>query len=66
LCREAGIEALRESIGAKEVNMSHFKKALKRVKPSVSKDIFERYKDIENSYLQKARAGLKEIPTYLG
>jgi len=66
LCREAGIEALRESIDAKEVNMSHFKKALKRVKPSVSKDIFERYKDIENSYLQKARAGLKEIPTYLG
>ena len=49
LCREAGIEALRESIDAKEVNMSHFKKALKRVKPSVSKDIFERYKDIENS-----------------
>ncbi|MBI2106648.1 CDC48 family AAA ATPase [Candidatus Woesearchaeota archaeon] len=66
LCREAGIEALRENIDAEEVTMEHFKKALNRVKPSVSKETFERYKEVESNYLRRARAGLKDLPTYLG
>ena len=66
LCGEAGIEALRENIDAEEVNMEHFKKALNRVKPSVSKEVFERYKEVETNYLRRARAGLKDLPTYLG
>src|SRR3989344_1001039 len=66
LCREAGIEALRENVEAVEVTADHFKKALTRVRPSVSKETFERYKEIEGNYLQKARAGLKELPNYLG
>ncbi len=66
LCREAGIEALRENIDAVEVTMEHFKKALNRVKPSVSKETFERYKEVETNYLRRARAGLKDLPSYLG
>ena len=39
VCREAAINAMRESMEAKEVTLRDFKKALERVKPSLSPDM---------------------------
>jgi transitional endoplasmic reticulum ATPase len=67
VCREAGISALRENINAKEVSKKHFEMALNKVNPSVSPDLMEKYKEIEETYLRNAKAGLaKEIPNYFG
>ena len=67
LCREAAILALREDIKSKEVTKKHFDEALTKVKPSVAKDLMERYNEIEENYLRNARAGLtKETPDYFG
>ncbi|MEK6835324.1 MAG: CDC48 family AAA ATPase, partial [Nanoarchaeota archaeon] len=63
VCREAGILALREDMKAKEVSKKHFEIALKKVSPSVSPELMEKYKDIEETYLKNAKAGLaREIP----
>jgi len=43
LCREAALFALREDIKAKTVESKHFEKALKKVKPSITEDVFKRY-----------------------
>jgi len=43
LCREAALFALREDVKAKTVESKHFEKALKRVKPSITEDVFKRY-----------------------
>jgi len=67
LCREAGLLALREDIKAKEVTKKHFEMALNKVKPSIGKDLMERYQEIEETYLKNARAGLtREVPDYFG
>ncbi len=67
LCREAAILALRSDMKAKEVIKKNFDEALIRVKPSIAKDLMERYTDIEENYLRSARAGLtKEVPDYFG
>ncbi len=67
VCREAGILALREDIKIKEVSKKHFEVAVKKVNPSVSPELMEKYKDIEETYLKNARAGLtKEVPSYFG
>ncbi len=67
VCREAGLLALREDIKATQVTKKHFEKALKKVKSSVSKEMMELYKNIEENYLKKVKAALpKEMPNYLG
>ncbi len=67
VCREAGILALREDMKAKEVTKKHFEEAIIKSKPSAGKEFMERYQEIEDSYLKKARAGLiKEVPDYFG
>jgi transitional endoplasmic reticulum ATPase len=38
LCKEAGLYAIRENKAAKEVSMKHFKQALEKIKPSLSKE----------------------------
>ncbi|MFH1835125.1 MAG: CDC48 family AAA ATPase [Methanobacteriota archaeon] len=38
VCREAGLNALRENIDAEKVSMKHFKKALEEVKPSITEE----------------------------
>jgi len=38
VCKEAGLYAIRENKEAKEVTMKHFKQALARLKPSLSKE----------------------------
>jgi len=41
--REAGLVALRENINAKDVTKKHFDEALKKVKPSITNDMFAKY-----------------------
>jgi transitional endoplasmic reticulum ATPase len=43
LCREAGMNALREDVKANEVKAKHFEEALKKVTPSISKDVRAHY-----------------------
>jgi transitional endoplasmic reticulum ATPase len=67
LAREAAMLALRENIDAKEVQMRHFEEALKKVRPSVSKQAADRYAKMEEEYLKNARAALTpEVKSYLG
>ena len=67
VCREAAMLALREDIKAKEVPNKTFALATQRVQPSVSKELMDKYQELEEGYLKKARAGLvKEIPSYVG
>ncbi len=46
LAREAGINALRENINAKEVTKKHFDSALKKVHPSITNDMLRYYEKI--------------------
>ncbi|MBS3117480.1 CDC48 family AAA ATPase [Candidatus Woesearchaeota archaeon] len=68
LCREAALLALRENMGAKEVTRRYFEEALSKVRPSVTPDVVQQYKDIESQYLRSARSALvkESRPTYLG
>ncbi len=68
VCREAAILALRESdMKAKEVKLEHFSRAVETVRPSVTQDIIEAYKEFE-SYFRKAkgREMQAEKPSYMG
>ena len=67
LCREAAMLALRKNKNAKEVTKKNFEEAMKKVKPSVSKESLARYKKIEEEYLKSAKAALeKNNAGYLG
>jgi len=64
-CREAAMLALREDIKIKEVSKKNFEEAMKKVRPSVSKDSMDRYRRMETDYLKSAKAAL-EHTSYLG
>jgi len=67
VCREAGLLTLRKDIKSKDVKLKFFDEALKKVKPSVSKELIEKYKSIEENYLKQAKAAIaKDVPSYLG
>tara|TARA_Y100000034_G_scaffold136979_1_gene217885 strand:- start:5387 stop:7663 length:2277 start_codon:yes stop_codon:yes gene_type:complete len=67
MCKEAAMLALRKNKEAKEVSMEHFEEALKKLRPSLREEDIKKYKDIEESYLRKARASkVIPAPTYLG
>jgi transitional endoplasmic reticulum ATPase len=67
LCREAAMLALREDINALSVTKGDFEKAMEKVRPSVSKNAQEQYKQIEQKYLKSARAALAQPGgTYTG
>ena len=50
ICREAAMIALRENINADKVEMRHFEKAMKKIKPSVRKEDMEIYKKLAEEY----------------
>ena len=50
VCREAGMLALREDIKAQKVFLKHFKAAIERVHPTVSKEMLQYYKNAENQF----------------
>ncbi len=66
LCREAAIISLREDIETKQVKMKHFEKALNKVKSSLTDKEIQKYHEIEESYLKRARAPVIRTPTYMG
>ncbi len=66
LVREAALNALRINISADKVTWQDFEEALKKVKPSVSRDTAQKYKKIEDYYLKRSRAGLDAGPVYAG
>jgi transitional endoplasmic reticulum ATPase len=67
VCREAGMLALRADINAKEVTMADFKKAFKKIKPSITEEDIKKYTDIEEQYLRVARgAAIREVQNYMG
>lgn len=66
LVREAAMLALRENVESKEVKKKHFDEAMKKIKPSVTKNTVEAYKKIEESFLKNAKAAVPVENSYLG
>ena len=67
ICREAAIYALRQNFHAKSVEEEHFTEALKKVTPSITKEIEQAYKDVkENFSAARARQMKEEKPSYMG
>lgn len=63
--REAALEAMRENMGAKEVTAKHFEEALKKIRPSITKDMFVQYqKAVED--LKKTKLEEEEKARYIG
>ncbi|RLI96584.1 MAG: hypothetical protein DRP00_05140, partial [Candidatus Aenigmatarchaeota archaeon] len=67
VCREAAMNALRENIKAKEVKMKHFEEALKKIGPSITKEMMDYYRKFE----ERRKAFRKEEkervpPAYIG
>ncbi len=58
LVREAGLNALRENIKAKEVSRKNFDEAFKKIKPSITDDMFAKYQraveDIKKTKLEES------------
>jgi len=63
ICREAGMEALRESVSGKKtkkvVTMEHFESALKKIKPSISEEMQKFYEGMIKKY--ESRAIVEEL-----
>jgi len=67
VCREAAIFALRKDIKAEKVTMKNFEQALKKVMPSITKEIEKAYEDIRNHFKSaRAREMKEEKPSYMG
>ena len=67
VCREAAMLALRKDLKAKEIPMEFFEEALKKVRPSVTKEIEEAYENLQAQFRSAAGKQLKEEkPSYYG
>ena len=67
LCREAAMLALRKDLKSVEVSSEFFEEALKKVRPSITKEVQEAYKEIQNHFRSAAGKQLKdERPSYYG
>ncbi len=65
--REAAMLALRQDLKAKEVKMQFFQEALKKVRPSVTKEIEEVYKSMVRHFRSAKGEEMKEQrPNYFG
>ena len=65
VCREAALLALREDINTDKITNKHFEQALKKVKPSISKEALKTYQEMEETYLKGTRI-LPAPPDYMG
>lgn len=67
LAREAAILSLRKDMSSKEVKMADFNDALKKVRPSVTKDVENAYKELEKHFRSATGERLRdEKPSYYG
>jgi transitional endoplasmic reticulum ATPase len=61
LVREAGLAALRESLGSKTVTKKHFDRAFKKVRPSITKEMLEFYSRQSESMKSVVKEREKEV-----
>jgi transitional endoplasmic reticulum ATPase len=66
VCREAAMLALREDMTARDVKMKYFIEALKKVRPSASKDIESMYQQFNENFRKTRAEEMKDKPTYYG
>ncbi|MDI6799012.1 MAG: CDC48 family AAA ATPase [Candidatus Aenigmarchaeota archaeon] len=67
LAREAGMNALRENIKAKEVTKKDFENAFSKITPSLSKEVIAHYeKFVERTKRLRKVEEEKEMPGYIG
>jgi len=67
VCREAAIFALRKDIKADSVTIKHFDEALKKVRPSMTKEVEKAYEDLGEQFSSARGKQMKEEkPTYMG
>jgi transitional endoplasmic reticulum ATPase len=67
LAREAGMDALRENINAKEIKPKHFEEALKKITPSLTANLKKHYTNFEERRKKIQEERVKEdMPTYIG
>ncbi len=62
LVREAALLALREDVNATEVRMHHFREAMKKVRPSITKDMLQYYERWLETHRQIRSAKRKVEP----
>ncbi|MBW2975144.1 CDC48 family AAA ATPase [Candidatus Woesearchaeota archaeon] len=67
VCREAAILALRKNINSKEITKEFFEQALKKVNPSITKEIEKAYDDLGRKFSSAKGKQMKdEMPSYFG
>ena len=66
VCREAAMLALRDDMTSRDVKMKYFLEALKKVKPSASKDIEALYAQFNEQFRKTRAEEMKDKPTYYG
>ena len=65
VCREAAIIALRENMQASVITMAHFKAALDKVRPSITKEVEDLYKSLKDQFKTAHAKKMKEDrPSY--
>ncbi|ABR56501.1 AAA family ATPase, CDC48 subfamily [Methanococcus aeolicus Nankai-3] len=60
ICREAAMTALRENINAEKVELKHFKKAMKKIRPSVKEGDMAVYEKLAKEYSGSSEADEEE------
>jgi len=67
VCREAAILALRKDIKADKIKKIHFEEAMKKVSPSITKDVEEAYKELKTQFRAARGKEMRDNkPTYFG
>ncbi|MEM5801862.1 MAG: AAA family ATPase [Candidatus Aenigmatarchaeota archaeon] len=69
LCREAAMNALRENIKTKEVKKKHFEEAMKKVTPSITKEMinyYEKFVERQKKIRERAEEEERPKPGYIG
>ncbi len=67
VCREAGLNAMREDMNAKSVNKKHFAEALEESKPSIDQAVIKHYQNLMERMRAKAtKEDKKEDINYVG
>ncbi|HIH31883.1 TPA: CDC48 family AAA ATPase [Candidatus Woesearchaeota archaeon] len=66
ICREAAMLALRDDMNTKDIKMKYFLEALKKVRPSASKEIEEMYEQFQNTFRKTRAEEMKNAPSYFG
>lgn len=67
VCREAAMLALRDNIDAREVKSENFERALKKIRPSATKEIQRAYEELQDKFkASTAKQMDTEKPNYFG